>query len=393
MNNNILNTVVQDFIKNNLKSNLNSLILKGISFKNVEAREIIEQIEAKNKCESKLPTWFNTENIYYPNKLNIEQTSSEITAQYKLNIVYGESIIDLTGGFGVDSYYFSKQFKKVIYCEINKDLSRIASHNCKQLGVQNISIQNRDGIEYLKTNTNSIDWIYVDPSRRHDTKGKVFYLKDCLPNIPKHLELLFSHSKNILLKASPMLDISIGISELKHVKAIHVVAINNEVKELLFHLENKYLGNISIKTINIKKDVNEEFKFNLEEEHNSNPIYDSPHDYLYEPNASILKSGAFKIISYILKLSKLHKHSHLYTSTKLIDFPGRRFKILEVLPYNKKVITKRLGNTKANISVRNFPESVNQLRSKYKIKDGGYLYVFFTTNLNDDKIVIITIKI
>ncbi|MCK5400714.1 MAG: class I SAM-dependent methyltransferase [Flavobacteriaceae bacterium] len=392
MNKVILNTVIQEFINSNLNSDITSLLLKGITFEGVETREVIEQIEAKKKCKRKLPIWFNANNVYYPNKLNIEQTSSEITAQYKSKLISGKSIVDLTGGFGVDCYYFAKHFKDVIHCEIDNELSQIANHNNKQLNIQNINTLNIDGIEYLKSTSKKFDWIYADPSRRHSVKGKVFFLKDCLPNIPEHIELHFQHTKNILIKTSPLLDISIGIDELKNVKAIHVVAINNEVKELLWILEKDFKGIISIVTVNIKNGKKEHFNFNLEDETNAEVKYSLPLTYLYEPNSAILKSGAFKIISYKLKIDKLQIHSHLYTSAEYIDFPGRCFKIFDVLPYNKKAIRKALGSKKANVTVRNFPETVNQLKNKFNIKDGGDLYVFFTTNLNNEKLVIITTK-
>jgi 16S rRNA G966 N2-methylase RsmD len=392
LNKDILNTAIQGFINNNLNSDISSLLLKGATFSTVDTKEIIEQIEAKKKSESKLPTWFNTPNIYYPNKLNIEQTSSEITAQYKSQLVSGNSLIDLTGGFGVDSFYFSKQFKKVKHCEIDNKLSKIASHNFRQMEAFNIITINQDGLEYLKSTSKTYDWIYIDPSRRHDIKGKVFYLKDCLPNITEHIDSLFKHSKNILIKASPMLDITVGLSELKFVKEIHIVAINNDVKELLIILENGYKEIIGVNTINIGKNNNETFAFKVTEEEHTVATFSNLQSYLYEPNSAILKSGAFKTISSKLEVDKLHKHSHLYTSTELIDFPGRRFKILEVHPYNKKLVEKSLKNKKANLSTRNFPLTVNQLKKKFKIKDGGSLYVFFTTNINNDKIVVLCNK-
>jgi len=392
LNKEVLNTAIQDFINNNLNSDISSLLLKGTAFDTVDTKEIIEQIEAKKKSENKLPTWFNTPNIYYPNKLNIEQTSSEITAQYKSQLVSGSSLIDLTGGLGVDSYYFSKTIKSVTHCEVNSRLSNIASYNFEQLTAFNINTTNEDGLEYLRNTRKVYDWIYIDPSRRHNTKGKVFYLKDCLPNITEHIDSLFKHSNNILIKASPMLDITVGLSELKFVKEIHIVAINNDVKELLFILENGYQETIGVKTINIRKNTDETFAFNLNEEEHTVATFGDLQNYLYEPNAAILKSGAFKIVSHKLKVDKLHKHSHLYTSTELIDFPGRRFKILEAIPYNKKLVEKSLKNKKASISTRNFPETTNQIKKKFKIKDGGNLYVFFTTNFNNEKIVILCNK-
>lgn len=391
MNYSILNTEIQEFIDNHLNFDVTSLILKGTAFPSVETNEIIEQIEAKKRCKKKLVTWFNCEQIYYPNKLNIEQTSSEITANYKSNLISGDSIIDLTGGFGIDCYYFSKRFKSVTHCEINETLSNIVNHNYKQLEVQNINTSNVDGINYLKHSNKKFDWIYIDPSRRHDSKGKVFFLNDCLPNIPEYIELLFSHSNNILIKTSPLLDISVGISELRHVKTIHVVAVNNEVKELLWVLENKLEGDVSIKTVNIKNDTKDFFEFYLKDEKNYESIYSLPLTYLYEPNSAILKAGGFHSISNQLNISKLHKHSHLYTSQDLLDFPGRSFKIEKVILYNKKEL-KKLGLQKANITTRNFPETVQQIRKKLNIKDGGDLFLFFTTDMNDTKIVIISIK-
>lgn len=392
MNKEVLNTAIQNFINNNLNSDISSLLLKGTAFDTVDTKEIIEQIEAKKKSENKLPTWFNTPNIYYPNKLNIEQTSSEITAQYKSQLVSGSSLIDLTGGLGVDSFYFSKTIKSVTHCEVNSRLSNIASYNFEQLTAFNINTTNEDGLEYLRNTRKVYDWIYIDPSRRHDIKGKVFYLKDCLPNVTEHIDSLFKYSNNILIKASPMLDISVGLSELRFVKEIHIVAINNDVKELLFILENGYQETIGVKTINIRKNTDEIFAFNLNEEAHAEATFGDLQSYLYEPNSAILKSGAFKTVSHKLKVNKLHKHSHLYTSTELIDFPGRRFKILETIPYNKKLVEKVLKNKKANISTRNFTETASQLKKKFKIKDGGNLYVFFTTNVNNEKIVVLCNK-
>jgi len=392
LNKHILNTINQEFINNNINSDIASLLLKKTSLENVELKEIVEQIESKKRCKTKLPTWYNTSNVYYPNKLNIEQTSSEITAEYKSRLMKGNSIIDLTGGFGVDCFYFSKSFEDVTHCEIDKNLSEIVSHNYTQLEIDKIKTLNVDGIEHLKNTNQNYDWIYIDPSRRHDSKGKVFYLKDCLPNIPQHLDLLFEHTDSVLIKASPMLDLSIGISELKHTKSIHVVAVNNDVKELLFVLNKGFNSEIEISTINIKGNKREVFEFMYSSEFEAKVNFSLPLTYLYEPNAAILKSGAFKTIAKELNVSKLHQHSHLYTSYELIDFPGRIFIISEQIPYNKKAIKKALGNSKANITTRNFPESVSHLRKKFNIKDGGETFAFFTTNSNDEKIVIICKK-
>ncbi len=392
MDKNILNTINQEFINKNINSNTTDLLLKKNHHSDVDIKLLVEQIEAKQRCKTKLPTWFNTEKIYYPNKLNIEQTSSEVTAKYKSSLITGNSIIDLTGGFGIDCYYFSKKFKEVTHCEINSELSEIVSHNYKQLEVNTIETITNDGVSQLLNNNKQYDWVYIDPSRRHDTKGKVFFLKDCLPDVPKHLNTIFNHTNNVMIKTSPLLDISVGISELNYVKTIHVIAVNNEVKELLWILEKGFEAETTIKTVNINKTVEEIFDFKLNEEQAITTNFSEPLTYLYEPNAAVLKSGGFKSVSKQLNVLKLHQHTHLYTLQELVEFPGRRFKIDRVLPYNKQLLKKEL-HQKANISTRNFPEAVQQIRKKFKIKDGGDTYVFFTTNLHNEKIVIICKKI
>ena len=392
MNSKLLHIDIQEFINNHLHSDISELLLKGIPFETVDSKLIIEQIEAKKRCQKKLPTWFNAENIYYPTKLNIEQTSSEITAKYKSELVFGKTLIDLTGGFGVDAYYFSKQVENVIHCEIDSGLSKLVKHNFEALQVSNIICLNENGIEALKRIDKSFDWIYIDPSRRDSSKQKVFLLTDCEPNIKVYQGLFFKYSQNVLIKTSPLLDLSATLLDLKHVKEIHVVAVNNEVKELLWILERDFEGNTKVKTVNIKKNQLQNFEFNFKNETEATAIYSQPLTYLYEPNAAVLKSGSFNSVSEILNIPKLHKHSHLYTSEVLVNFPGRQFKIEKILPFNKKAFSKE-KITKANITTRNFPLSVNDIRKKLKVKDGGQLYLFFTTNVNDDKIILVCSKV
>ena len=386
MNLAILHKEIQQFINDNLKSNVTKLILKGSPFDNISIQELANQIIAKQKSEQKLYSWFRTNNIYYPPKISIEQSSSEITANYKSNLVKGNSIIDITGGFGVDCFYFSNFFKEVTHCEINEGLSTIVKHNYQQLKAKNITTFFGDGLQYLKDSKEHFDCIYIDPSRRNDIKGKVFLLDDCLPNVPENIDFLFSKTNQILIKNSPILDITSTINELKFVKEIHVIAIQNEVKELLFLLKKDDNKSIKVKTANIGKNNIQSFNFNYKEEVISE--YSEPLNYLYEPNAAILKSGAFHQVSQRLSVFKLHQHSHLYTSDKLIDFPGRIFKIQNVIPYNKKKLKSLLHNNKANITVRNFPKTVDQIRKETKIKDGGDSYLFFTTLKNNDFIVV-----
>jgi 16S rRNA G966 N2-methylase RsmD len=391
LNKYILNTGVQGFIKNNLNTDISSVLLKKVIFNGVSTLELVEQLEAKKKCKEKLPLWFNTPNIYYPNKLNIEQTSSETTAQYKANLINGKSLIDLTGGLGIDAYYFALKTAQVYHCEINENLSQIAAHNFKILEANNIQLSTKNGIDFLEESNQFFDWIYVDPSRRNDAKGKVFLLSDCLPNVTQHLTLFFKKTNQVLIKTSPLLDISNGIKELQHVKEIHVVAVKNEVKELLWILENGFEGDVSIKAVNLTPQKEETFVYKLSEQHTTKVSYSKPKKYLYEPNAAILKSGGFNTVSAYFSLFKLHKHSHLYTSDALIDFPGRVFIVNEVLPYKKKFL-KQLPQ-KANITTRNFPESVAAIRKKCRIKDGGDVYLFFTTDLENEKIVVVCEKV
>ena len=392
MNTKLLSKEIQYFIEQNLNTNINKLILKGSPFKDVSIQEIAQQIEGKQKCIKKLPLWFKTPNILFPKKINLEQTSSEITAAYKADLITGNSLIDLTGGLGIDCFYFSKKTKTVTHCELNSELSEIVKHNYEQLQIKNIKTIAGDSLEILKNSKEKFDWIYMDPSRRNDSKGKVFLLSDCLPNVPENIDLLFEYSQNILIKNSPILDISSTINQLKFVKEIHIVALQNEVKELLFSLEKNYTGTISVITQNIAKENYQSFSFQFNLQNAA--TYSLPKSYLYEPNAAILKSGAFQELSYKLQIDKLHQHTHLYTSNELLhNFPGRKFKIEQTLSYDKKQLLKLLPDKKANITIRNFPETVAQIRKKTKIKEGGNIYLFFTTDINNDRIVLLCRKI
>lgn len=388
MNKNILNTGVQVFIDNNLSADILSVLLFKPAFDEISQKELVQQIESKKKAQSKLPTWFKTPGIYYPNKLHIEQTSSEITASYKSDLVGGKTLVDLTGGYGVDAFFFSQKMTKVFHCEWDDELCQIVSHNSSILRVENMETHCIDGIEFLKNTDLKFDWIYVDPSRRDISKNKVYKLEDCTPNIAQHLELVFSRTDQLLLKTSPLLDITAGLLEFKQVQEIHVVSVNNEVKELLWILKNgPGPKDLPIKTINLTKKGNEVFNFYWQEEKRATSDLSTPLRYLYEPNAALLKSGGFKILGATLGLKKLQEHSHLYTSNTLIEFPGRTFEILQVLPYNNKNI-KVMKGKKANITTRNFPETVAQLRKQYKIFDGGDKYVFFTTDYIGERIFI-----
>lgn len=391
MDNSLVSAEIQDFINSNLNADVSRLALQKNKFPDTDWTSILNQIAAKQKSKTKLPTWFNASAIYYPGKISVEQTSSEKTAEHKSNLVSGSSLIDLTGGFGVDDFYFAKKINNVIHCEINEELSKIVAHNFKQLHVENISCIAGDSSEILTHLNQKFDWIYIDPSRRNDAKGKVFMLKDCLPNVPELLDFYFEHSPNIMIKTAPILDISAGLSELKNVKAIHIVSLENEVKELLWVLKEDYTNSIEIITCNLVKETAELFSFELGK--NLAPNFSLPKKYLFEPNASIMKSGGFDEITAHFPVEKLQQHSHLYTSETLMDFPGRIFEIDNSFEYTKSNMKLFLENKKANITTRNFPETVANIRKKWKINDGGNLYSFFTTDLNNNKIVLLCSKL
>lgn len=388
MNKSILNSEVQNYLSKNLNVNLNKLVFKKSPFQQISIQELVQQIEGKLKAKNKLPTWFNTSDIYYPPKINLEQTSSEITARYKTHIVSGNSLADLTGGFGVDSYYFSKVFKEVFHFETNSTLSEIAAHNFLKLN-SSIKCINKDGIEAMKNET--FDCIYIDPSRRHDLKGKVFLLSDCEPDVVKHLDYLLDRSKSILIKTSPMLDIKSGIKELNYVSEIHIVAVENEVKEMLWLINLNSEKDLKIKAVNILNSKTEVFESKFETDEKSE--FSLPKKYLYEPNAAIMKSGLFHSLAEKFQIHKLAVNTHLFTSDQLVEFPGRRFEIQKSIPYKKSEIKKYLSGIKANITTRNFPESVETLKIKWNISDGGDNYLFFTTNKNKNRIVLFCRKI
>lgn len=361
-------------------------MLKGSPFPDVSSAEIATQISGLITAEKKLPTWFEAREIYYPPKLNLEQTSSEITAQYKASLIQGDRLIDLTGGFGIDDHFFAESFKEVVYCELNKELAEIAEHNFSKLGKSNIKVIPGDGLKTLENSDKCFDVIYADPARRNNQGGKVFKLADCLPNIPVNFDLLFNKTNRILIKTSPLLDITAGLAELRYVSGIHIVAVNNEVKELLWFMEKGFSGSVQIKTINFNRNQPEIFSGSIDDKPEIS--FSLPKKYLFEPNAAIMKSGLFNLLAEKTGTSKLHRDSHLYTSEETKKFPGRVFRMFDIKDFKPSLLKKEFKGTKANITTRNFPESVSNLRKLLKIKDGGDRYLFFTTNKEDKKVIL-----
>lgn len=390
MNKALLHKEVQKYISENYDRELSKVIFQGSPFEGVTTQELATQLSGKRKTEKKLPTWFTTKGILYPPSLNLEQSSSEITAEYKSSLMNGSVLFDLTGGFGIDSYFFSKKFRKVVHCELDPKLSELVAHNFRQLGGENIQTLTGDGIALLKAFSDAIDWIYIDPSRRDTAGGRVFRLSECLPNVPEHLDLLLSKAPNILIKTSPLLDLQSGILDLEKVKEIHVVAVKNDVKELLWFISGAPSEKIRIKTINFKKKEVEHYGNFFGKE--TSILYSPPLTYLYEPNAAIMKSGLVDALGKELGLQKLHPNSQLLTSNELKAFPGRKFEILQQLPYSRKKLKKVLSLDQAHLSTRNFPESVANLRKQLKLRDGGETYLFFTTTGKEEKVVLVCKK-
>jgi len=387
MNNKLLAKAVQDYINANLNADVNQIALAKSPFEGITAAELATQIIAKKKSEKKLPTWFNTQNIYYPPVLSIEQTSSEITAKYKSALAKGNTLIDITGGFGIDSYYFSKSVKSVIHCEINPELSAITKHNAQALQATNIEFKAEDGIAYVMASDTSFDTIYVDPARRAE-KGKVFMLKDCTPDIASNLDALLEKSSRIIVKTAPLLDISAGLSELKQVSEIHIVSVKNECKELLWIIDKGYNSDTKIIAVTLNNEIEKDFSFYRSSSNGSIQFIDDLNtgDYLYEPDAALLKSGAFNLIGATYNLLKLHPQTQLFSSAMVNkDFPGRIFKIETVLT---TAALKKQENLKGNVIVRNYPAKPEDLVKKYKIKADQNQFLIFTKVGNGENVVV-----
>ena len=377
------------FIEENLNTDLNTLVLK-LSKKKWDTTAIINQIIGRKISRKKIPSWHKNPEIKYPRKLAMEQCSSELTARYKSQLFKGKKFIVLTGGIGVDSYFISQSFESGIHIEQNKELQAIVSLNFETLKT-NINSYCTNGIEFLKNNNQKFDLIYLDPSRRDINKNRVYQIEDYTPNITEHIDLLFSKSNNILIKTSPFLDFSKVTSKLPNVKAIYVLSVKNDCKEVLYHLQKKFTKYISYHCC----DLSTKSSFNFSEDQEYNPCQKSlPLRYIYEPNNSILKAGGFNTIGNAFELKKLHNNSHLFTSHKFIsNFPGRIFKLKETLALNIKKVKKKIPSMKANITKRNFPISVKEIRKKTGLKEGGEVYIFATTLMNDKPQLLICEKL
>lgn len=346
-----------------------------------------------DKVKSKLPFLAGIDGVTLPCSLSLEQASSQATAEFKATVLQGigaarELFVDMTGGMGIDTMFLSPLFKKAIYVERNAELCSTATSNFKSMGIGNVEVVCADSTQYI-SNIKESSVIYVDPARRGVSGGKVVSISDCEPNILPLLDVILPKCGILMVKLSPMLDISIAIKELKGLTYLFAVSVSGECKELLAICSKEPVDRVTISCVNLPwKEV---FSFTQEEEQSATATLSMPMRYLYEPNASILKAGAFKVLCSRFGVSKLHTSSHLYTSEEMVTgFPGRKFEIEEIRKVHKEYFK---DIEKANIATRNFPTPVAEIRRKLGIKEGGEIYMFATTLMNGDKRMIICKKV
>lgn len=383
-----------NFVKEHEKDDIHTLALQSGKYPHVNMELAIRQISGRKTAKEKIPVWYNAEQIIYPKHLSLEQSSSENTAQYKASLCKGKSFTDLTGGLGVDFSFISKNYQTATYVEQQTELTEIASHNFNILGLNDVHIVNMDSVAYLRS-MSPVDMIYIDPARRDNIGKKTVLIEDCTPNLLEIEDLLEEKADKIMIKLSPMLDISLALRTLKGITEVHIVSVNNECKELLF-IKEKVANPVKFHCVNIRNGKTDIYTFTKDDEEALKVNYESNlGKYLYEPNTSILKGGAYKSIANGFVLNKLHKSSHLYTSDILKeDFQGRIFLIDNILTLSKKDIKEYLSKIEqANITVRNFPLSVQEIRKKTKIKEGGEAYIFATTLADERKVLIICKKV
>ena len=386
-----LNEITKQFIRENLNADVPTLALKKAPV-GTDVSLALRQIDARQLLQKKVPQWADNEDLLFPAHLSIEQCSSEASAKYKAALLEGQSFADLTGGLGVDTYYISQHFQQSDYVERQPELCELAKHNFSVLNAD-IKVWNETAEDYLR-HCEPKDCIFLDPARRDEHGHKTVSIADCTPDVGTLQDNLLQKAKRVMVKLSPMLDISKALEMLHHVKEVHVVAVANECKELDFIMERDYQGVVQFSCVNLLTDQ-PEVRFTLEEERNCIcSIADGISKYLYEPNPALMKAGCFKLLTEHYAVSKLHKNSNLYTSEQLItDFPGRVFEVESWAHYNKKLKQTLLSDVdKASIAVRNFPLSVAELRKALKIGDGDAVFLFATTLKGEERVVVRTKK-
>jgi len=390
----LLNTETKAFIREHTGDDLSKLLLSASRFPEIDIPFAVNQIAARRQIKEKLPDWYKLDDLIFPSKVAAEQCSSEQTGKYKQRLIKpNENICDLTGGLGVDSFFLSQKAGKLLYIERYKEYVEVARHNFAVLDVRNIEIRQGDAVELISSLPDQ-DVFYIDPARRGKDNKRMFALSDCEPDLPALLPVLLEKAPKVIAKVSPMADIQQTLNLLPQTGEVHVLSVNNECKELLFVIDkDRSDGQIPIYCIDMDSRKGEErgYMFTMDEERGALPQMASiPGSYLYEPNASLMKAGAFKSIAIRFELRKLNTNSHLYTSDQLIEkFPGRVFKIKKVIPFQSKTV-RSLANEypQANIAVRNFPLTVEEFRKRTRIRDGGDVYLFLTTLADGNRVVI-----
>ncbi|WP_312194964.1 class I SAM-dependent methyltransferase [Epilithonimonas vandammei] len=386
----LISSDIQNYINQNLNSDLTKLLLKKSPFPDVSMQEIVQQIKGRKTAEKKFP-FLTKEGIVFPPNLNLEQASSQSTAEYKSQTLSGKSFLDLTCGFGIDAYFLSKNFDEVTLIEQNSELISIVENNWKTLG-RKAHFINKNLEEFLENlrqaqidNFNKFDVVYLDPARRDQQNKKKFLLEDLSPNLLEMQEKLHSITDKIIVKLSPLIDISYLISELKNITEIQIIAVRNEVKELVLIIENNQSTDnqqpTTIKCINLESNE-PEFSFNFNDEKSAKSEFSESSKFLFIPNNSILKAGAFNIISEKFGLKKLHPNTHFYTSEHNIEnFPGR---VLQIEKIEAKDLKK---GEKYNIVSKNYPLKPEEIKKKYKLNDGGNHYLIFTQSVYGKEIL------
>ena len=383
---------LKEFIISHRTEDPLSLVLQQKKYPQWDMKFVAQQIEGYRMAQDKLPTLSLCDDFVYPPKLNREQCSSETTALFKaMEYAKGKHIADITGGLGIDTVFMAKYAATVDYIEQNEELHDIATHNFRALELGNISAHCSDSINFLKNTNKHFDLIYADPARRDNQGRKVSALENCTPNILENIDLLLSKTDMLLIKSSPMLDITEAVAQLKHVSEITIVAVKNECKEILFLCT----GNVSDTSpkchcINFKSNGSvDKIIFNREEETTlSIPYSANIEQYIYDPNVTLLKGGAFKTTSILYDIKKIHRNTHLYTSEKKIEqFAGRIFKVIKELHPSAKEIAKDIPNGKAHVITRNYPMSSEELQKKLRLKEGGDLYIIGLTKRDDKKAI------
>lgn len=386
-----MNEQTKLYVRQHADDDVRQLALRGCKEPGVDLPLALQQIQGRQTARRKLPSWAAVDGVLYPPRLSMEQCSSEATARYKASIVRREpdnrTLVDLTGGFGVDMAFMSKCFIEAVYVERDEALCSLAAHNMPLLTATPVTTVCGDGMDYL-LGMDRCSLLFLDPARRNDSGGRTYALADCTPNVVPVVDRLLDKADSVLLKLSPMLDWRKAVADVgrEHVSEVHIVAVDNECKELLLVLRRE-ASTLRLCCVDIDSRTSAATTFQTVADGDgsvpaaSADIAADACRYVYEPNAAIMKAGCFGAIASTFAVAPLASNSHLFLSDRRIaDFPGRRFALSAVTTMNKGGLRKALsGMTRANITVRNFPMSAEVLRKRLKLADGGDDYIFATT--------------